>query len=89
MTRTVDCVKLHKQLPGLPYPPMRDDLGRRIFEHVSEEAWGMWLKHSTMVINEHRLNPTEPEGQRILREQLEQFLFARGAQPPPDFVPVS
>jgi Fe-S cluster biosynthesis and repair protein YggX len=87
MARTVDCIKLQEELPGLPYPPMRGELGRRIFAQVSEKAWGMWLQHSTMVINEHRLRPAEPEGRRVLREQLERFLFGEGAQPPPDFAP--
>ena len=89
MNRTVDCVKLHKRLPGLAYPPMRNELGRRIFEHVSEEAWAMWLKHSTMVINEYRINPTEGEGRQMLYDQIETFLFGDGAEPPPEFVATS
>ena len=87
MTRTVNCAKLGKELPGMEYPPLKGELGRRIYETVSEEAWGLWLKHSTMVINEYRLNPSEPEGQKILKEQIEQFFFGEGAQLPPDYVP--
>ena len=87
MTRTVNCAKLGRELPGLEYPPLKGELGRRIYETVSEEAWGLWLKHSTMIINEYRLNPSEPEGQRILKEQVEQFFFGEGAQLPPDYVP--
>ena len=87
MVRMVHCVKLGQELPGLKYPPFKDELGRRIFESISEEAWKMWLKQSTMVINEYRLNPTDPAGQKILREQVEKFLFGGGDGPPPDWAP--
>ena len=87
MTRMVDCAKFGKNLPGLEYAPIKGELGQRIYEHVSQEAWKLWLKHSTMVINEYRLNPTEPEAQKILRQQMEQFFFGEGAQLPPGYVP--
>lgn len=87
MTRMVQCAKLGKELPGLEYPPLKGDLGKRIFENVSQEGWEMWLQHSTMVINEYRLNPAEPEAQKILKEQVEQFFFGEGAQLPPDYMP--
>lgn len=87
MTRMVNCAKLGKELPGLEYPPLKGELGKRIFENVSQEGWEMWLQHSTMVINEYRLNPAEPEAQKILKEQVEQFFFGEGAQLPPDYMP--
>jgi len=83
----VNCIKLKKELPGLKYPPLKGELGQRIFEQVSEEAWKLWIKHSTMVINEYRLNPVEPAGQKVLREQLERFFFGEGGDTPPDFTP--
>ena len=86
MTRTVQCAKLNKELPGLEHPPFRGELGQRIYENISQEAWRMWLNHSTMVINENRLNPSEPEAQQILQEQLEKFLFGEGAAPPEGYV---
>ena len=89
MARMVKCAKLGKELPGLPYPPLKGDLGMRIYNEISAEAWKAWLGHSTMVINEYRLNPAEPEAQKILRKQLEQFLFGAGADAPPDYVPPS
>jgi len=76
-------------LPGLPYPPFKGDLGRRIFENISEKAWKEWLGHSTMVINENRLNPSEPAAQKVLQEQLEAFLFGGGAAKPQGYVPPS
>ena len=71
----------------MEYAPMKGELGERIYNEISEEAWGLWLKHSTMVINEYRLNPSEPEGRKILSEQMEQFFFGEGAELPPDYVP--
>ena len=87
MTRNVMCAKLGKELPGLPYPPLRGELGERIYNSISEEAWKAWLSHSTMVINENRLNPADPEAQKILRKQLEDFLFGAGVAAPAGYVP--
>lgn len=87
MARTVQCVKYGKDLPGLEYAPIKGELGERIYNGVSKDAWDLWVKHSTMVINEYRLNPSEPEAQKILSEQMEQFFFGDGAALPPDFVP--
>lgn len=87
MSRMVFCVKLGQEAPGLDFPPMKGELGQRIYNEISAEAWKGWLRHSTMVINELRLNPSEPEGQKVLREQLEQYLFGDGIAPPPGYVP--
>ena len=84
--RTVQCIKLGREMPGLDVAPMPGELGRRIYESVSAEAWQMWLRQSTMVINEYRLNPSEPKAREILRKQLEDFFFGEGATPPPEFV---
>ena len=87
MSHQVFCTKLKEQLPGLPYPPFKGELGRRVYSEISEKAWKLWLGHSTMVINEYRLNPAEEKAQKILREQLEKFLFGTGAKAPDGFVP--
>ncbi len=87
MTRMVKCAKLGQELPGLTFMPFKGELGRRIYESISEQAWKMWLRHSTMIINEYRLNPAEPEAQNVLRQQMEQFFFGGGAEPPPDYKP--
>ena len=87
MTRTVNCKKLGKELPGLEHAPIKNELGERIYQEISQEAWQQWLKHSTMVINEYRLNPSEPKAQEILSEQMFNFFFGDGSvAPPPDFV---
>ncbi|MEE2961386.1 MAG: oxidative damage protection protein [Myxococcota bacterium] len=90
MPRTVLCAKLKKELPGLEFLPFKSPLGEKIYHEISEEAWGEWVKHSTMVINEFRLNPSTPDAQKVLMEQMEKFLFSDGSDvaPPPDFVPL-
>ena len=87
MPRTVFCVKLGKELEGLDEPPQPGELGERIFENVSKEAWKMWMQHQLMLINEYRLNLIDPKANQFLDEQMEQFFFGAGAELPPDFVP--
>lgn len=87
MTRLVHCKKLDKELPGLTFRPFKGELGERIFLHISEEAWRLWLGQSTMVINEQRLNPAEPAAQKILLAHLEQFLFGDGGKVPAGWRP--
>ena len=93
MARMVKCVKLGREAEGIRYKPFNDELGQRIYDNVSQEAWQMWLEFSKMLINEYRLDLMSPEARTILREQCEQFLFSpageagEGAQPPPDYVP--
>ncbi len=87
MARTVFCIKLGKELEGLDEPPQPDELGQRIFENVSKEAWKMWLSHQIMLINEYRLNLADPKANQFLDEQMEQYFFGGGADMPPDYVP--
>jgi len=86
--RMVKCVKLGKELPGLSEPPFDNELGQRIFENVSEDAWRMWIEHLKMVMNEYRLNLADREAQRMVKQYLEDFFFGSGAATPPvNFVP--
>ena len=85
--RTVKCVKFGKNLPGLEEPPWGGELGQRIYENVSEQAWDLWAEHLKMIINEYRLNPATPEAQEIIEKQMEQFFFGDGAALPPGYVP--
>ncbi len=85
--RMVKCVKFGKELPGLEEPPWEGDLGKRIYENVSQEAWKLWLEHLKMIINEYRLNPATAEAQKMIAGQMEQFFFGEGAQLPPGYVP--
>ncbi len=87
MSRTVFCVKLKKNLPGLDEPPFDTELGKRVYEHVSQEAWNMWMEHCKILLNEYRLNPARREDQEVIVRQLEQFFFGEGAHVPEQFVP--
>ncbi|HUG99517.1 MAG TPA: oxidative damage protection protein [Gammaproteobacteria bacterium] len=87
MSRTVQCVLLGREAEGLDRPPYPGDLGRRIYENVSREAWQQWLGHQTMLINEYRLVVIEPEAREFLRKQMEEFFFGEGAAKPEGYVP--
>jgi Fe-S cluster biosynthesis and repair protein YggX len=69
MSRTVHCRKLGKDLPGLDRPPYKNELGKRIFEEVSKEAWQMWLQDSVKYINTYRVDLASPEGQKFMFKQ--------------------
>ena len=87
MTRMVQCMKLGKEAEGLERPPYPGELGKRIFENISREAWQQWLGQQTMLINEYRLTPFEPKARKFLEEEMEKFLFGEGSALPEDFVP--
>lgn len=88
MTRMVNCVLLGKEAEGLDKPPYPGELGQKIFDSVSKEAWQGWLKQQTMLINEYRLSPIDPKSRAFLEEQMEKYFFGEGAQVPVDFKPV-
>jgi Fe-S cluster biosynthesis and repair protein YggX len=85
--RTVSCVKFQKELPGLDAPPWPGELGRRIFEHASAEAWKMWEERMKMILNEYRLMPWQKEAQELVAKHMEDFFFGDGAALPPGYVP--
>ena len=87
MTRTVNCVKLKKEAPGLEHLPYPGELGQRIYEQISEEAWRQWVNHQTMLINEYRLTPVDPKAREFLEKEMEKFLFGEGSEKPADYVP--
>ncbi|MCG6866243.1 MAG: oxidative damage protection protein [Thiogranum sp.] len=87
MTRMVHCAKLGKEAEGLDRPTYPGDLGKRIFESISKEAWQQWMKQQTILINEYRLSPMDPKARKFLEEQMEKFFFGEGADTPPDYVP--
>ena len=90
MARMVQCVKLGKEAEGLDRPTYPGDLGTRIFENVSKEAWAEWLKHQTILINEYRLSPIEPKAREFLENEMEKYFFSDGgSDAPTSFVPPS
>lgn len=87
MARTVHCVKLGKEAEALERQPYPGELGKRIYENVSKEAWNEWLKHQTMLINENRLTPIEPKARAFLEKEMEKFFFGEGSAAPEGYVP--
>ncbi len=82
----VHCVVLGKEAPGLDKPPYGGELGKRIFDNVSKEAWQMWVRHQVMLLNEYRLTPVEPAHRKRLELEMEKFLFGGGSEKPKEFV---
>lgn len=87
MTRTVHCVLLGREAEGLDRPPYPGELGQRIYERVSRDAWRQWLGHQTMLINEYRLAVVDPKARQFLEEQMERFFFGGGAERPEGYLP--
>ena len=87
MTRKVNCIKLGKEAEGLDRVPYPGDLGKRLFDNVSKEAWTGWLRHQTMLINENRLSPIDPKVREFLEAEMEKYFFTGGAELPEGFVP--
>ena len=85
MARQVNCIKLNREAEGLEKPPFRGDLGQRVFDSVSKEAWAGWLEHSKMLINEYRLDLVSEHGQRVWMTELEKFFFGEGSELPAEF----
>jgi Fe-S cluster biosynthesis and repair protein YggX len=79
MARKVQCIKLGREAEGLDVPTYPGELGKRIFENVSKEAWAQWLKHQTMLVNENRLNLADIKARKDLAEQMEKHFFGEGA----------
>lgn len=89
MSRTVHCVYLDKEAEGLARRPLPGELGERIYNEISVEAWQKWLAHQTMLINENRLSPIDPDHRKYLIEQAEAFLFGGEVDEASGYVPPS
>lgn len=87
MTRMVYCIKLNKEAEGMVAPPLPGELGKRIWQNVSKEAWGTWLKQQTMLINENRLNMADARARQYLLKQTEKYFFGEGADQAVGYVP--
>jgi Fe-S cluster biosynthesis and repair protein YggX len=85
MSRTVNCVLLGREAPGLDRAPYPGPLGQRIFENVSAEAWKKWVAHQIILMNEYRLSPVEPKARKFLETEMEKFFFGSGSQKPTEF----
>jgi Fe-S cluster biosynthesis and repair protein YggX len=87
MARMVKCIKLGTEAEGLDFPPVPGELGKKIWENVSKEAWQQWIRHQTMLINENRLNLMDPKARKYLSEQMERHFFGDGADAANGYVP--
>ena len=85
MSKHVFCIKLQKEAPGMNTPPFPGPLGEKIFNHVSQEAWNLWVAHQTMLINEYRLQLVDAQARQFLREELEKYFFGDGSAVPAGF----
>ena len=87
MSHTVHCVKLGHDAEGLDFAPWPGELGKRVYDNVSKEAWAAWLKHQTMLINENRLNMADARARKYLATQMEKHFFGEGADQAMGYVP--
>jgi Fe-S cluster biosynthesis and repair protein YggX len=87
MARTIQCILLKKEAEGLDFPTYPGELGKRIYQNVSKEAWQQWLKHQTMLVNENRLNLADARARQYLARQMESYFFGAGADQPQGYVP--
>ena len=86
MSRMVKCVKLGIESEGLGRAPFPGPTGQRIYDSISKQAWQEWLQHQTMVLNENRLTPFEPDAKKLLAAEREKFLFGEGVEKPEGYV---
>lgn len=87
MSRTVHCALLDEELAALSAPPYPGEIGQRIYDSVSHQGWQKWLAHQTMLINENRLSPINPEHRAFLEKEMVKFLFEGGSEKPEGYVP--
>ncbi|MGE5339786.1 MAG: oxidative damage protection protein [Gemmatimonadota bacterium] len=87
MARMIHCVKLGKEAEGLDFPPVPGELGKKLWQSVSKEAWAAWQKHQTMLVNENRLNLADARARKYLLTQMEKYFFGEGADQPSGYVP--
>ena len=88
MTKQVFCQYFQKELAGLEQPPYPGEIGQRIYNSVSKQAWQMWIEHQTMLINENKLSMVNPESRQYLQEEMIKFFFGEGSQKPKEYIPL-
>jgi len=85
--RLVNCVKLNKELPGLNRPPLPGELGKKLYDNVSAEAWKMFKDYFLIIVNEYRLDLSNPQTDRIFEDQVNEYFFGKGGQLPEQYEP--
>jgi Fe-S cluster biosynthesis and repair protein YggX len=87
MSRHIFCTKLQKEASGLDFQPYPGEIGKKIFDTISQEAWAEWIQRQTMLINENRLTLSEPSAREFLLTEMQNFLFGDGGQAPAGYIP--
>ena len=87
MSRTVHCEYEKREAEGLAFAPWPGELGKRVYEQVSKEAWTAWLAHQTMLINENRVNPLDAKTRSFIAAEMEKYFFGEGVGNPEGFRP--
>ena len=87
MARMVNCIKLQREAEGLDLPPYPGELGKKLWESVSKEAWKAWLEHQKMLVNENRLSGADPKAREYLKEQMRRYFFGDGGDQAAGYVP--
>ena len=85
--RMVKCIKLGQELPGLDSPPTPSELGKKVYENVSKQAWDEFVEYFKMVINEYRLDLTSPMADQIFEQKMNEYFFSDNAQMPEGYIP--
>jgi Fe-S cluster biosynthesis and repair protein YggX len=85
--RMVKCVKFGRLMPGLTERPWPGELGQRIYDNVSAEAWALWEERMKMILNEYRLLPWQKEAQELVARHMEEFFFGEASALPPGYAP--
>ncbi|OUW01039.1 MAG: oxidative damage protection protein [Betaproteobacteria bacterium TMED156] len=87
MSRLINCIKLKKEAEGLDFQPVPGDIGKKIWENVSKEAWNQWIQHQTMLVNEYRLNLSDVKARKYLMDQMDGYFFGDGADAASGYTP--
>jgi Fe-S cluster biosynthesis and repair protein YggX len=87
MAHMVKCVKLGREAEGLDEPPFDTDLGKKIYDNVSKQAWAQWQDHMKMLLNEYRLQPWRKEHQEMIVKAMEDYFFGAGGEKPAEYKP--
>ena len=87
MARMVFCEVDQIDAEGLDFAPWPGEAGKRVFANVGKPAWQRWLAHQTMLINEYRISPMNPEQRAFLEREMVKFLFDNCVNLPPGYMP--
>lgn len=80
MDKKIFCVFLKRKEKKLKFQPYPGELGKKIFNEVSEKAWKQWLRKQTVLINEKQFNSKNSNNREFLKNKMIKFLFKKNFQ---------